>query len=84
MVRRLAASKCVSRFQNLSDGQRSFIEEMFPRRTRRKGRTFADARLMVEGIDYRYRAGIAGRASRVGSEADGWEMRPEWWDSASV
>ena len=57
----------MSRFQYLPGGQWSFIEEMFSRRTRPKGRLFADARLMVEGIvyryryRYRYRAGIAGR-----------------------
>ena len=51
----------MSRFQYLPGGQWSFIEEMFSRRTRPKGRLFADARLMVEGIVYRYRAAIAGR-----------------------
>jgi transposase len=34
---------------------------MLPRPTGRKGRPFADARLMVEGIIYRYRCGIAWR-----------------------
>ena len=37
------------------------IEELLPRLTGRKGRPFADARLMVEGIVYRYRTGIAWR-----------------------
>ncbi|MCD1270077.1 IS5 family transposase, partial [Microbacterium sp. MEC084] len=45
----------------LSDAQWSLIEEMLPRPTGRKGRPFADARLMVEGIVYRYRCGIAWR-----------------------
>jgi len=51
----------VSRFQMLSDAQWSLIEEMLPRPTGRKGRPFSDARLMVEGIIYRYRCGIAWR-----------------------
>ncbi len=51
----------MSRFQVLSDAQWSLIEGMLPRPTGRKGRPFADARLMVEGIVYRYRAGIAWR-----------------------
>ncbi|WP_313479217.1 IS5 family transposase [Microbacterium sp.] len=51
----------MSRFQLLSDAQWSLIEEMLPRPTGRKGRPFSDARLMVEGIVYRYRTGIAWR-----------------------
>src|SRR6185312_14121494 len=51
----------MSRFQVLSDAQWSLIEEMLPRPTGRKGRPFSDARLMVEGIVYRYRTGIAWR-----------------------
>ena len=51
----------MSRFQVLSDAQWSLIEEVLPRPTGRKGRPFADARLMVEGIVYRYRTGIAWR-----------------------
>ncbi|WP_369822238.1 transposase [Saccharomonospora sp. CUA-673] len=34
---------------------------MLPRPTGRKGRPFSGARLMVEGILYRYRCGIAWR-----------------------
>jgi len=34
---------------------------MLPRRTGRRGRPFADARQVVEGIIYRYRCGIAWR-----------------------
>ena len=51
----------MSRFQVLSDAQWSLLEEMLPRPTGRRGRPFADARLMVEGIVYRYRCGIAWR-----------------------
>jgi len=51
----------MSRFQMLSDVQWSLIEELLPRPTGRRGRPFADARLMVEGIVYRYRTGIAWR-----------------------
>jgi transposase len=51
----------VSRFQVLSDAQWSLIEGMLPRPTGRPGRRFSDARLMVEGIVYRYRTGIAWR-----------------------
>lgn len=51
----------MSRFQVLSDAQWSLIEQMLPRLTGRKGRPFSDARLMVEGIIYRYRCGIPWR-----------------------
>ena len=51
----------MSRFQMLSDAQWSLIVGMLPRPTGRKGRPFSDARLMVEGIVYRYRTGIAWR-----------------------
>ncbi|WP_156144065.1 IS5 family transposase [Sinomonas humi] len=51
----------MSRFQLLSDAQWSLIEDLLPRPTGRKGRPFADARSMVEGIVYRYRCGIAWR-----------------------
>jgi transposase len=51
----------MSRFQLLSDDQWSLIAPMFPVRTGRKGRPFSDARLMLEGIIYRYRCGIAWR-----------------------
>ena len=51
----------MTRFQVLSDAQWSLLEEMLPRPTGRRGRPFADARLMVEGIIYRYRCGIAWR-----------------------
>ena len=51
----------MSRFQVLSDGQWALISGGLPGRTGRRGRPFADARLMVEGIVYRYRTGIAWR-----------------------
>jgi transposase len=49
----------VSRFVLLSDDQFALIADLLPGPTERKGRPFADARSMVEGINYRYRTGIA-------------------------
>ena len=51
----------MSRFQVLSDAQWSLIEVLLPRPTGRRGRPYSDARLVVEGIIYRYRTGIAWR-----------------------
>lgn len=51
----------MSRFQLLSDSQWAQIADLLPGPTGRKGRPFADARSMVEGIIYRYRTGIAWR-----------------------
>lgn len=51
----------VSRFQLLSDDQWTLISDVMPGPTGKKGRPFADARLMVEAIIYRYRCGIAWR-----------------------
>lgn len=51
----------MSRFQVLSDEQWSMIADLLPKPTGRRGRPFADARLVVEGIIYRYRCGIAWR-----------------------
>lgn len=51
----------MSRFQVLSDAQWSLIEGELPGPTGRRGRPFADARMMVEAIIYRYRTGIAWR-----------------------
>ena len=51
----------MTRFQVLSDAQWRLIEPLLPARTGRRGRPFADARTMIEGIAYRYRAGIAWR-----------------------
>lgn len=51
----------MSRFQLLSDALWTLIEDLLPVRTGKKGRSFRDARQMVEGIIYRYRCGIAWR-----------------------
>lgn len=51
----------MSRFRLLSDDQWALISGFLPAPTTRKGRPFADARSMVEGIAYRYRCGIAWR-----------------------
>lgn len=51
----------MSRFVLLSDEQSSLIEDLLSSRTGKRGRPFRDARLMVEGIVYRYRCGIAWR-----------------------
>lgn len=51
----------MSRFVLLSDAQFALIADLLPGPTGRKGRPFADARTMVEGIIYRYRTGIAWR-----------------------
>lgn len=51
----------MSRFQLLSDDQWALISDVMPGPTGKKGRPFADARAMVEGIIYRYRCGIAWR-----------------------
>lgn len=49
----------MSGLQVLSDAQWEQIADQLPKHTGRKGRPFTDARLMVEGIIYRYRCGIA-------------------------
>ncbi|XUK61060.1 Transposase [Plantibacter sp. RU18] len=51
----------MSRFELLSDAQWSLSEGLLPARTGKQGRPFSDARIMVEGIIYRYRCGIAWR-----------------------
>ena len=51
----------MSRFQLLTDAQWSLIADLLPAPTGRRGRPFADARQMVEGIIYRYRTGVAWR-----------------------
>ncbi|OKL50703.1 IS5 family transposase [Bowdeniella nasicola] len=52
----------MTRFQLLSDAQWSLIEDLFPSRAGQgKGRPYADARTVVEGIIYRYRCGSAWR-----------------------
>ena len=55
-------SEGMSRFELLSDGQWELIEGFLSSRwTGLRGRPFADARRMVEGIIYRYRCGIPWR-----------------------
>lgn len=51
----------MNRFLLLSDAQWAVIADLLPGPTGRRGRPFADARTMVEGIIYRYRTGIAWR-----------------------
>mgnify|MGYP003514452010 FL=1 len=51
----------MSRFQLLSDNQWNLSSDLLPGPTGRKGRPFADARAMVEGIIFRYRCGLAWR-----------------------
>lgn len=51
----------VSRFQLLSDDQWALIAPFLPSRTGHRGCPFSDARMIVEGIVYRYRCGIAWR-----------------------
>lgn len=51
----------MSRFQLLPDAQLSLSAGMMSRPTGWPGRKFSDAQLMVEGIVYRYRTGIAWR-----------------------
>ena len=51
----------MSRFQLLTDDQWELIADLMPGPTGKQGRPFADARMMVEGIIYRYRCGIAWR-----------------------
>lgn len=60
-----------------SYAHRSLIEPMLPCPTARPaGRKFSDARLMVEGIVYRYRTGIAWRDLPV--EFGPWQMVRTW------
>lgn len=49
------------RFQVLSEAQWSLIAELLPRPTGESGPKFSDVRTMIEGIVYRYRAGVAWR-----------------------
>ena len=51
----------MSRFQLLSDTQWDLISDLMPGPTGKKGRPFADSRMIIEGIIYRYRCGIAWR-----------------------
>jgi transposase len=45
----------------LTDGQWSQIQPLLPSSAGRRGRPFRDDRRVVEGINYRYRCGIAWR-----------------------
>lgn len=51
----------MSRLHALTDAQWSLIGGILPGPTGRPGRKFSDPRTMIEGIIYRYRAGIAWR-----------------------
>ncbi|WP_353051076.1 transposase [Amycolatopsis sp. NBRC 101858] len=49
-----------SQFELLSEDRQTLIEDLLPARCSNKGRSFSDARSMVEAI-YRYRCGITWR-----------------------
>ena len=51
----------MSRSRVLSDAQWSRVEELLPSSSGRRGRPFRDHRQVVEGIIFRYRAGIPWR-----------------------
>ena len=51
----------MSRLQTLSDSERDLTEDFMPSSDGRRGRRFSDHRLVVEGIIYRYRTGVAWR-----------------------
>lgn len=51
----------MTRFELLTDEEWDIIADFLPGPTGKKGRPFADARTMIEGIIYRYRTGIAWR-----------------------
>ena len=51
----------MSRLQTLSDAEWDLIEDFMPSSDGRRGRRFSDHRLVVEGIIYRYRTGVAWR-----------------------
>lgn len=51
----------MSRFQLLTDTQFDRIADLLPGPTGKRGRPFADARTMIEGIIYRLRAGLPWR-----------------------
>nr|MBA2559836.1 transposase [Propionibacteriales bacterium] len=51
----------MSRAAVLSDAQWARIEPLLPSSDGRRGRPFRDHRQVIEGIGYRYRAGIAWR-----------------------
>lgn len=51
----------MSRFQLLTDAQFNHIADLLPGPTGKRGRPFADPRVIIEGIIYRLRAGIPWR-----------------------
>lgn len=51
----------MSRFQLLTDAQFNHIADLLPGPTGKRGRPFADSRVIIEGIIYRLRAGIPWR-----------------------
>ena len=51
----------MSRLQTLSDAEWDLIEDFMPSSDGRRGRRFSDHRLVVEGLIYRYRTGVAWR-----------------------
>ena len=51
----------MSWLQTLSDAEWPLIEDFMPSSEGRRGRRFSDHRLVVEGIIYRYRTGVAWR-----------------------
>ena len=51
----------MSRLRALSDEQWALIEAMLPSSVGRPGPNFKDSRLVIDGIIYRYRAGIPWR-----------------------
>ena len=51
----------MSRFEVLTDAQWELIEPLLPSSEGKRGRRFRDHRLVVEGIIYRFRCGVAWR-----------------------
>lgn len=51
----------MSRFEVLTDAQWELIEPLLPSSDGKRGRPFRDHRLVVEGILYRFRCGLAWR-----------------------
>jgi len=51
----------MSRFEVLTDAQWELIEPLLPSSDGKRGRPFRDHRLVVEGIIYRFRCGLAWR-----------------------
>lgn len=51
----------MSRYEVLTDAQWELIEPLLPSSEGKRGRRFRDHRLVVEGIIYRFRCGVAWR-----------------------